>query len=144
MSIDERLRAGLAELADRAVPAADPLERLVRRSRNQRRVRVAGAAGTAVATAALLVAAITLLPGPGPAPREADGTSATDVAGWTQRVMRAAPRGAVAAQPGFVDQLTAALIQQARPGDPAGRSEAPSTICGGRGLDPVRLGTPTP
>jgi hypothetical protein len=114
VTVEERLRSGLASLVEPVRPMPDPWGRLLARARRRRHTRRMLGALTAV----LLVFFGTLVPAgfsdrpPGPF----DG-----YAYWSKTIIDGKPRGSVAAQTDFVAELTRLITDEVRAGtnDPA-------------------------
>lgn len=111
MTIDERVRDGLAALADEVRPAPDPMRRLrARRRRSRHRRGVAAALAVAVALAGWLVG---LRSHAGPADPAAPLTARQE---WVWQLVDSPVRGAVAADSGYVQALSAAVTDEYRSG----------------------------
>ncbi|WP_238012944.1 hypothetical protein KZZ52_22800 [Dactylosporangium sp. AC04546] len=113
--LEERLREEMVRSVAGVRPAPDPLGRLLRRRRARARRWGGSALGAAVVAAALGAQALAGTGGPTPQPAP---TTAVDeqpspdgpLTDWTRRVLDAPVRGAAAAEPGVVDELTAGLL----------------------------------
>lgn len=118
MTIDERVRDGLSALADEVRPAPDPMGRLrARRRRSQYRRGISAALVVAVALGGWLIGL-----------REDGGvvdpaTPLTARQQWVWRLVDSPIRGALAADAGFVQALTAEVTDEYR----AGSLDIPAT-----------------
>jgi hypothetical protein len=118
MTIDERVRDGLSALAGEVRPAPDPMGRLrARRRRSQYRRGISAALAVAVALGGWLIG---LRPDGGVVD---PGTSPTARQQWVWRLVDSPIRGALAADAGFVQALTAEVTGEYR----AGHLDIPAT-----------------
>jgi len=119
MMIDDEVGRALATIIDDVRPQPDPYGRVLARYRRSRRRR--GVAAVAAVCAAVLGSAVgfaAIRPaGTPPAQRHGPARTAIDnVNAWARKLALAPSRGAVAADPAFVSDLAARMMQNWRDG----------------------------
>jgi hypothetical protein len=116
MTVDERVRTALVEIADDVRPQPDPYGRLrVRRRRVQR--RRAAMAGAGLALVAVVAATLPLLPGRGD-PTVDDTDTARTIHQWSEELRKSPIRGAFgAANPAYVAELAQSVAAHQRAGE---------------------------
>jgi hypothetical protein len=124
MTVDERVRTALVEIADDVRPQPDPYGRLhVRRRRVRRRRRAMAGAGLALV--AVVAATLPLLPGRG-GPTVDDTDATRTIHQWAEQLRKSPVRGAFgAANPAYVAELAQLVAEHQRAG--AFRVKAPVT-----------------
>ncbi|MDG4825715.1 hypothetical protein O7635_28040 [Asanoa sp. WMMD1127] len=126
MTVDERVRAALQEVATDVRSAPDPYGRLrIRRTRvRRRRIAVAGAA---LAVVAAVTVAVPQLPEGDPTIGRTEQPQ--DIHGWAERLRLSPARGAVgASDPRFVADLTRLVGERQRAGAYQGVTDAVSEV----------------
>lgn len=114
MTVDERVREALTDLADGVRPVPDPYGRLWSRRRRVRRRRTI-AAGAALAAVAAVV--LPTLPGGGRS-TAVDGNPPATIHEWAERLRHTPVRGALAmADPGYVADFDRLVTERQRAGE---------------------------
>lgn len=116
MTVDERVRTALVDIADDVRPQPDPYGRLHARRRRVRRRRTAMAGG-GLALVAIVAATLPLLPGRG-GPTVDNTDSMRSIHGWAEQLRKSPIRGAFgAANPAYVAELAALVAAHQRAGE---------------------------